>query len=128
MNLREIDRLVAEKVMGWKLRKCFEDDCYITDEWVTDFKNKFNDSVIVIDVDKFNPSTDIQDAWLILQKADDFVVNKATEGSLGVRSGLAETGDIHCMYNGAHAYAKKAPLAICLAALKAVGVEVKVAG
>ncbi|MGG3879602.1 BC1872 family protein [Bacillus smithii] len=125
MNLREIDLLIAEKVMGWKLRKYFEDDCYITDEWVTDIQDKFNNSVIVIDVDKFNPSTDIRDAWLILQKADDFVVNKATEGSLGVRSGLAETGDIHCMYNGTHAYAKTAPLAICSAALKAVGVDVE---
>lgn len=121
VNLREIDWLVAEKVMKWKLRKHFEEGCYITDEWVTDLKNKFNGSIITIDVDKFKPSTNIQDAWLVLQKADDFVINKVTEGTLGVRLRLAKIGDIHCMYNRAHAYAKTAPLAICLAALKSVG-------
>jgi hypothetical protein len=123
MNLREIDRLVAEKVMGWKLRKYFEDDCYITDEWMTDIQDKFNNSFIVIDVDKFNPSTDIRDAWQVVEKLKIAVIPQAGDPPTDMKY-LAEI-DRQPFGDNYEAYAGTAELAICLVALKSVGVNIE---
>jgi hypothetical protein len=86
LRIDEIDRLVAEKVMGWEL--C--DYGF----WETEVGPLDSET-------EFNPSTDISDAWLVLEKS----------GFHG------EVGDIG-------GDANSFPMAICLAALKAVGIEV----
>ena len=124
MNLREIDRLVAEKVMGWKLRKYFEDDCYITDEWVTDIEDKFGNGVIVIDVDKFNPSTNIQDSWQVVEelidRGYDFNLWRSEQREYNAEFQIQKEDGFVVSYGESD----HAPTAICFASLEAVGVDV----
>jgi Phage ABA sandwich domain len=110
MNLREIDRLVAEKVMGWKIKKVIEDGCYLYDEWDTGDKG--------IPVEKFRPTLNITDAWQ--------VVEKLTYGKTDLETYFElQLFYIHyyAKFGKHEAKAETATLAICLAALKAVGVE-----
>jgi hypothetical protein len=93
MENREIDRLIAEKVMGWR------DGTYAKGSWF--------------------PSTDIKDAWLIVEKL------KHEEGYLF----RLETGDVNdwkCLFSDFQdnywAESDNAPLAICKATLKANGI------
>ena len=53
---REIDRLVAENVMGWKLKKMENCEAWIDNqnEWILK--------------QMWKPSTNIQDAWIALDK------------------------------------------------------------
>lgn len=117
LNLREIDRLVAEKVMGWKI-----DEQVSNDDVVAVFDEKGNWGT-------FKPTEWIQDAWQ--------VVEKMREGRIFSLCDAWDENDEPIFYanfqynDGYHvvnydAYAKTATLAICLAALKAVGVEVEV--
>ena len=118
MNLREIDRLVAEKVMGWEEVK--ENDFIKRPD--VDFIGKAPDrfcedawSILP------NYSTDISDAWE--------VVEQLREKELYVDiDTFAEHYDVRVVsgpYEVGHSLSETAPLAICLAALKAVGIEVK---
>ncbi|PLR93213.1 BC1872 family protein [Bacillus sp. T33-2] len=97
MENKEIDRLVAEKVMGWD------------DVW-----------------QPFFPSTEIKDAWLVVEKMKDMGLFfnvcpelDACHVDIWVQSdrhqGLNPYRTVH---------EKTAPLAICKAALAIVGVEV----
>jgi len=120
MNLREIDRLVAEKVMGWKVSKGRSGL-----EWYEANENgKFE---FIRSVTDFEPSTDIRDAWQ--------VVEKMREGKIFSLCDAWDENDEPIFYanfqynDGYHvvnydAYAETAPLAICLAALEACGIEV----
>lgn len=86
-----IDKMIVENVMGYK--------------W---------------EYDAFEPSTDIADAWLVL--------NRMIELGAEINVGFCEKWDcsidypIGCNWTE---QAETAPLAICLAALKACGIEVK---
>jgi Phage ABA sandwich domain len=105
MNLREIDRLVAEKVMGLKI-----DDYY----FVLDEKGLREGELL-------NYSTNIEDAWQVVEKLDveEFSISKfGKEYHVWVETELGGEGFL--------IKSKTAPLAICLAALKAVGVEVNI--
>jgi Phage ABA sandwich domain len=106
MNLREIDRLVAEKVMGLKI-----DDYY----FVLDEKGLREGELL-------NYSTNIEDAWRVVERFDktDFRVIRNYSGNYS--AGLMYWNkDTMVKFE---AKAETAPLAICLAALKSVGVEV----
>lgn len=100
---RELDALVAEKVMGWncELRECHTRK--------------------VLHSEYGGPphySTDIADAWLVVEKIDQQVtVTKCADGWL-------VTIDDYFCHGGVEIMAGTAPLAICLAALKAVGVDI----
>jgi Phage ABA sandwich domain len=98
MNLREIDRLVAEKVMGWEAGK------YAYGSWF--------------------PTTNIADAWKVVEKLSkdgfEFQVWREKNGKYNVEFAK------DFFYVFGFAESETAPLAICLAALKAVGVEVEV--
>ena len=134
MNLREIDKLVAEKIMNWAERELSnnDNDLPCTAEYWVNVKDEK-----VRPVNFFNPSTNIEDAWKVWNKLnqdgfrvllknvgrrtsgfpdlaslDDYFCNVVTED---------EEGDITTRFP---TYAKTAPLSICLAGLKAVGVDV----
>jgi hypothetical protein len=122
MDLREIDRLVAEKVMGWSIYK--EKSGF---EWyavVEDGKFKF-----IRSVETFEPTKDIRDAWKVVEKLRErriFSLYDAwDEDDNKIFCANFEYNDTYHVvdYKG---YAGTATLAICLAALKSVGVEVEV--
>jgi hypothetical protein len=118
MELGEIDALVATKIMGWKLQP---KSAWGTEWWNGDEKER--------SIYSFCPSTDIAAAWEVVDKftADGTFarIERGTTGGLGCpvtphwEVGLSKDG--YCYW----AKASTAPLAICLAALKALGVKVK---
>ena len=108
---RELDALIAEKVMGWKVDRIVEHNNTTGDELLH-----------IFGPDKFpHYSTQIADAWLVVEKLgkDDWtytIVGNSSYNRCDLRKWLSHN-------NWAHLYsdADTAPLAICLAALKAVG-------
>jgi hypothetical protein len=118
---REMDALVAERVMGWKLWSYDEDryasttddymDASVNDGWI--WKDETGDSDG--EAWEWQPSIDIRAAWEVVEKLDapDFQVKRVDYGPgqtwmAGVDGRWFDYGD-------------SAPHAICLAALKAVG-------
>lgn len=126
MEKKEINALVAAKVMGyhlWDFAGDYEGEypCYWLD----------GDDVFVYlteddgengDVDLFDPEHDIADAWRVVE-----VLGKTWDVELSRHF----QGHCICMftrignYRDTDAEAGTMPLAICLAALKTVGVNVK---
>lgn len=113
---RELDILVAEKVMGWRLL-CYEsgvfayepgqyDDAMKNDGWAWngDKENR--------EAHEFNPSTDIACAWEVFEKLSQL--------SSVFKS---DTPFWCCWWGDVYETGLTAPHAICLAALKAVGHE-----
>lgn len=99
---REMDTLVAQEVMGWHCWNTEQGPCY-----------KTADGQYVRGAHTWSPSTSIADAWEVV------------EFLIGIRKLLSihpHMFEWSCEWAGGHhAYAKTAPLAICRAALKAVG-------
>ena len=87
----ELDRLIAEKVMGWP-----------ADEW----HQSCNDCT------KWSPSTNIAHAWEVVEKLRNIMVGPWTHGRWAACA--MQDGDWFSV-------ADTAPHAICLAALKSVG-------
>lgn len=118
MTNREIDALVAEKVMRWHLEK---GDALFRPVYE-------GDAPAVRKVDKWYPpghessymaapppySTDIAAAWEVVGKLGDVIIER-DETTSGVRWRV--------VVDGIETFAATAPMAICLAALKAVGVS-----
>lgn len=109
---RELDALVAEKVMGWKLSNATDG----TEYWDN---GKFCGGIWP---KEWNPSTNIADAWNVVEKMKSkdylFSLKNIVKGTFTFS--LTDWGGNCSTYA---AEAETAPLAICLAALKAVGVE-----
>lgn len=107
---RELDALVAEKVMGWEQRLSVEDDA--NDRWVYQTGTKPPYAVARL-MDMWHPSTSIADAWLVVEKlGGNFCLNTPLQ-----------TSGWQCVIGGPHfadVTASTAPHAICLAALRAV--------
>lgn len=110
---RELDALVAERVMGWKV---FRNGEHGSHRWEAETDRG---TLRVIDSsysgDGFSPSTDIAAAWEVVEKMRD------DHWLLDLRSGFIET---RACFTRAHAgeyvaQEKSTPLAICLAALAA---------
>lgn len=123
MNHKEIDRLIAEKVMGWEYQDCNGDELLLPPGDVSKLQ-------FVKKPDKHqyvkSYSTNIKDAWLVVEE-----VNKEYEFELyrdkHERKYVCEFTryvEVIHIYNY-RALSESAPLAICLAALKSVGVEVE---
>lgn len=135
---RELDALVAEKVMGWRR----EDKAMmhgIIQTVFVDTKTDHARSITCGCVEDFHPSKDISAAWLVVEK----MAQDGDEHPTCIQKGLPAFGDhatpfeVYKNYAGypgwtcyfhdyeVCAHADTAPLAICLAALKAVGVEME---
>ena len=106
MDNRKIDRLIAEEIFGWDTHH-YENINVIS---------AFTEEEIINIPDDFCPSERIKDAWLVVEKFDYHKVEKDA-GHYYVQLANQDTkffpGD-----------GETAPLAICLAALKSVGVEI----
>ncbi len=109
---REIDALVARHVMGWTYKTFPDGACPLVKHWYCGEQYVLMKSF----------STSISDAWQVVEKL-------VIEGKVfivkgdGLRAGdYALKWTVLCD-NQPRTDADTAPLAICLAALKAVGVE-----
>jgi len=142
---RELDALIAEKVMGWRKANKYEERCY----WHTkegrklDWLYKSTGEYYECDCLFWNPSEDISAAWEVVEKIKTnyckdkelqgygFILETCTEGysDLPQHEGkyLAIFPKTVCsppfeeMNRDCYAIADTASLAICLAALKIIG-------
>ena len=113
---RELDALIAEKVMDGILRDSekyeFWDDPPAIRQII---EMRIDESTVMID--EFYPSTQIADAWMVVEKAnllDDYEMDKDGEWYQFGHHGEYGFDEWELFVR-----AKTAPLAICLAALKA---------
>ncbi len=105
---RELDAKVAEEVMGWEIITLGNTDVWaerLVDGWEPKRQN-------------WNPSTQIADAWLVVEKMKNDWCN--LEFMCGRYQAKFKTGARVIEYKYYEAQADTAPLAICLAALKAI--------
>lgn len=107
MTNREIDCAIAEKVMGWTKKVPA-----IGKPWWARSDDTF--AAPAHGKKAWSPSTDIAAAWSVVEKMRMQIEPTRKGWRAGVYGGLSDK----------RATADTAPLAICLAALKAIGVEV----
>ena len=109
---RELDALIAEKVMGWIYKPDVYGDVYMTtDDW---------HALVGASLNEWYPSTRIQDAWQVVEKIKGMVEGTFTLCWIGHwAAGWDDYGSMF-MAGSKTGYADTAPIAICLAALKAV--------
>lgn len=111
----KIDALIAEKIMGkvnvryFRSRFVWDNVGYINGKPIGDVMG-------VVDVPEY--STNISDAWQVVKSLKD---KYRVDLVVDVVDCYVAVMDSENMYE---AFAQTAPMAICLAALKAVGVEV----
>jgi hypothetical protein len=102
MSPRERDALVAVNVMGWEVvRGTVVPPGY--ESWSKPEVPSY--------------TTDISAAWEVVEKMDEWIVQRARDGDYWVTVRFGESWYLS-------GWVKSAPEAICLAALKAVGVDV----
>lgn len=121
---RELDALVAEKVMGLKPTDFFSD----YNELSTEEQNIISRSQGWAPLPLKHYSTDIAAAWTVfnaLESRPDFVTFEMRTGDKEHYSQMDQGYSVRiCLGNGSYwRYSESAPHAICLAALKTVGVE-----
>lgn len=114
--MQNINELVATHVMGWRKETVanISELLPFYDVWV-EGETKY------VRVENFNPSTNIADAWEVVEKLSQFDQKYLVWHNESKVWCFVFAGGTFLRYS---ADAKTAPLAICLAALKAVGVDV----
>ncbi|WP_144641305.1 BC1872 family protein [Bacillus cereus] len=115
MNDKPIDELVAEKVMGWIKPP---ETSILKAMWV-----ETPVGTVHRELPKF--STNIQDAWLVAEKFDFYTIERVSGYGDGFYKVNLSVALINGTYSEVEEQAKTAPMAICIAALKAVGEEWK---
>ena len=140
---RELDALVAEKVMGWRKEYMFPAERVRGEDlpdrgalvWRESGQKSYKWLVEDRDCwipeecpeDGFHPSTDIAAAWLVVERlAQEWDVEIYRFQSMAINSAywVCKFGELVDYEPTYFAQALSAPHAICLAALKAVGVDV----
>jgi len=123
----ECDALVATNVMGLESFVEENGDVIVVDQNLKTYFPGTNNK------QGFAPSTRIQDAWMVVEKLKEMgyridIININSENNAFVQSGIAKVGDWRVYINSHEKNIYKthesAPLAICLASLKALGAEV----
>jgi hypothetical protein len=115
---RELDALVAEKVMGWTYYP-------LAGRWAVPNSRPESNTVANPDFPRY--SADIAAAWEVVEKLGNegcyigASIQLSPNGRAGCSFHSPDTGDHAMIWNDS------APRAICLAALKAVGVKVPAA-
>lgn len=115
----EIDALVAEKVMGWKPD---DDDGHAWEDADGDWKahrkdGPWMDTGEVI----WSPSTDIAAAWEVVEKFSKFRIDNHGHYDDPKLRYMCEVYDEARDLHSGRVFGETAPLAICRAALRAVG-------
>lgn len=124
---RELDALVAEKVMGWKLENYETSEPASTDRHYLDASRNDGWAWVGRETDieawQWQPSTDIAAAWEVVEKLlpCQFTLGSPEKESAKGDVWYAEFGEwVDHLFQGEEATAPTAPHAICLAALKAM--------
>ena len=123
---RELDALVAEKVMGWVWMKEVS-TIFLFERTLLPplFESKVDhsgDDAFIIMPEIPDYSTDIAEAWEVVEKLKHLAFNVHHRYNTGVWTAYFTDGEE--LFACAEDITGEAPLAICLAALKAVGYEV----
>jgi hypothetical protein len=118
MTPEEINALVAEKVMGWKLKDGFWYNQQGWSDWTKDDA--------CYDTPIFNPCGDIKAAMFLIEKLmSDGTINEMTiTHDYGCTLIKYTGGRLRGSTDEFEAFSETLPMAIALAALKTVGVEV----
>ncbi|HHI3608491.1 TPA: BC1872 family protein [Bacillus anthracis] len=126
MENRELNILIAEKVMGWKVAVAMDGATEYYDNG-TLCDGKWVDDVGILEKDNLNvfkPSDRIQDAWLVVEKMRkdyDFWFELTTHESFSLKTKCYfQLNDIEVS-----AVCETAPMAICKAALLAIEAKYK---
>ncbi len=125
---RELDALIAERVMGFiRIDITINDEQkpLVTKEWLDEWDGELSDAYwwgrdIYQSVPHY--STQIADAWLVVEK-----LRSESIAMVVSTYGAREYSSCHFLYKGVCSetyWAATAPLAICLAALKAMSEDV----
>lgn len=101
----EMDRLIAEKVMGWTLN---EDGNWIDGEG----EYRYPSPESFAGLSAFGPSTNIAHAWQVVERMREII-----RPSIEYVDGLGWRADFETSYG----WGETAPLAICRAAIAAMG-------
>ena len=118
MNLRKIDHLIATKVLGWE----YHEAIYTWGELFSLAKYVTKDGREILTHDLPHFSTNLLDAWKVVEKLKIAVIPQIGNPPKNMQY-LAEI-DKRPLGGYYEAFAETAPLAICLVALKSVGIEV----
>ncbi len=122
MTNEQLDALVAEKVMGWTFyrQRLHPNHTFLTQTWRTEHGS--------IMPSMWTPTTEIAQAWEVVERMVKLGWNVRIM-NYGIAPELPDCEPWRCDFIRVGALSIKAasalPLAICLAALKAVGVEVE---
>lgn len=116
MDNRQIDALVAEKVMGWGIHK------RNTAFWVKSDRVDEVEARPIAFIHEWQPSTDISQAWQVVEKLRNNIycqIEFWEDRNYSVNI-ITESG------NSGYKEDKSISMAICLAALQAVGVNLDI--
>jgi hypothetical protein len=117
----EIDKLIAEKVMGYRIipPSTHESTGITNDGYFVIQEETEDEDAIWINQFEFSPSTDIQDAWKVVEKlrSNERQIDVVCQPSVYFAQ-MELNEELVTIEN------KSAPMAICLAALKSVGIEI----
>ena len=131
MDLREIDRLIAEKVMRWRL-KSFAGAAGGFTAWVNDagkiVKYENDCTLHVHQYDFWRPTINIVDAWQVVNKIKEkrFSIRERFIDELQKEVTPEETRNRGNLVDKGWMIFLMTPKDICLAALKAYGIEVEI--
>lgn len=116
---RDMDLLVAEKIMKWK-PICYDDDVVVALD-VGDGTERFFTDPTQSD-NEWSPSTDIKDAWLVIEEMKKyrfrFDISERLNGDVSVSFELTES-EFDLFYT--ELKENSVTLAICKCALEAMG-------
>jgi hypothetical protein len=116
----ELDKLVAEKVMGWVAEEI------PAKQFLSAYVLYKRPEPPHVPDYKWSPSTNIQDAWLVVERLNNSLntITKVNNNSkIGYEVEMFKydsEGDLDDVYK---THQETAPLAICITALKSVGIE-----
>lgn len=119
MNPREIDALVAEKVMGWSR---YHDGAWLTAEELPDHGG------FRIISGSWSPSTDIAAAWQVVERMRFLGWRMCSYVNPDETAAIRYCVDYHLPYRPTAGYChnnESMPAAICLAALRALGIPIE---
>jgi hypothetical protein len=106
-----LDQLVAEKVMGWTLKKIGDHRVWGQTGWAPAGNYTTGEKV-------FAPSTDIAAAWEVVERLNKLHIDVDVHSNASGKKSVVAWGQVESVNSG---HVLSVPLAICRAALKVVG-------
>jgi hypothetical protein len=122
-SLLDLNLFVADYVMGWDDRYFFEERPGIPHYWDPDTKTCYT-------YNQWSPSESIEDAWQVVEKLEHLTpvieaLTQTEQQSAKWRCLFANISELGLNHGWHLSDSSTAPIAICLAALKTVGIEVQ---